>query len=153
MLGIRFPISHHQTLEVGSRKTESEFQKIGRWKLDLQFSPSNFQLPDAGCWKSQAFFRTLEVEIQAPEVERRKLDSNFWKFEVGLEEASLDQPSQYFFRAKTCRKTRKNGGFQGGKPPGRNARGNPWGPVRTRGGPRPLLGLFSHLQDVLFSPN
>ena len=62
-----------------------------------------------------------------------------------------DQPSQYFFHAKTCVKTRKNGSFRGGTPPGSNARRNPWGPVRTCGDPRLLLGLFFHLQDVFCS--
>ena len=54
----------------------------------------------------------------------------------------MEQPPQYFFRAKMCLKTRRNGDFQGGKPPGSNARGNPWGPARPRGGPRTLVGLF-----------
>ena len=62
----------------------------------------------------------------------------------------MDWTPQYFSPAKTCLKTRKNDSFRGGKPPGRNARGNPWGPVRTRGGPRPLLGLFATGFVVVF---
>ena len=93
-----------------------------------------FQFPDVGSWISR---------IQLPSPGGWSMDSNFRKLDVRLEQASLDQPSPYFFRAKTCQKTRKNGGFQEGEPPGRNARGNPWGPVRTRGGPHLILGLFS----------
>ena len=79
------------------------------------------------------------------------MESNFQKSDVRLEQVSLDQPSQYFFRAKTYRKSRKNGGFQGGKHPERNARGNPWGPVKTRGDPRPILGLFSIVANLVSS--
>ena len=73
-------------------------------------------------------------EIELLKVGRLKLQT---------EDCGGDQPPQYFFPAKMCLKTRKNTSFQGGKPPGSNARGNPWGPVRTRGDPRPLLGLFA----------
>ena len=66
----------------------------------------------------------------------------------GHDKESRDHLSQYFFRAKTCVKMRKNGSFRGGKPPGRNARGNPWGPVRTRGGPHPILRLFSKRHGI-----
>ena len=58
-------------------------------------------------------------------------------------ECGGDQPPQYFFGAKMRLKTRGNSRFQGGKPPGSNARGNPRGPVRTHGDSRPLLGLFA----------
>ena len=90
------------------------------------------KLPEDASWKRT--FRVWKLDFQYP---------LFRKLEVGLEKASLDQPSQYFFRAKKCVKTGKNGSFRGGKPPGRNARGNPWGPVRTRGDPRFILGLTS----------
>ena len=43
---------------------------------------------------------------------------------------------------------RKNRSFQGGKPLGKNARRNPWGPVETRGDPRPIVWLFSQRPKV-----
>ena len=103
---------------------------------------SNFRKLEAGSWI---------LNLRHPTPGSPKLYSNFWELEVGLEGAISDHPPQYFFHAKKCVKTRKNDSFQGGKPPGRNARGNPWGPVRTRGGPRPLLGLFATGFVVVFA--
>ena len=77
--------------------------------------------------------------------------SRSWKFEVGRDKESRGHLSQYIFRAETCEKTRKNSSFRGGKPHGRNACGNPWGPVRTRGGPRLIPGLFPIVGRELFS--
>ena len=92
------------------------------------------QLPKDGRWKLEAqcpnsIFQRSEVEIQFPEDASWETTSGVWNLEVGLEEGSSDQSPQYFFRAKTCVKTRKNSSLRGGTPPGRNARGNPWGPA------------------------
>ena len=55
------------------------------------------KLPEDASWTTT--FRVWQLDFQYP---------LFRKLEVGLEKASLDQPSQYFFRAKKCVKTRKN---------------------------------------------
>ena len=126
------------------------------------------QLPKDGRWKLEAqclnsIFQRSEVEIQFPEDASWETTSGVWKLdfqhplfrklEVGLEEGGSDQSPQYFFRAKTCVKTRKNGSLRGGTSPGRNARGNPWGPVRTREdpwGPAPPTRLVFLTRSLFF---
>ena len=130
-------------MEIGN-----QFPEIGSRKLDFQLPASNSKKLEFGSWKLTFNFRKLEagswiLNLRHLTSGSPKLYSNFWELGVGLEGAISDHPPQYFFHAKKCVKTRKNGSFRGGKPPGRNARENPWGPVRTRGDPRPLLGSFA----------
>ena len=87
-----------------------QLPKDGRWKLDVQCPNSISQmldvenkLPEDASWKTT--FRVWKLDFQYP---------LFRKLEVGLEEASLDQPSQYFPDAKKCVKTRKNSSLEAG---------------------------------------
>ena len=112
-------------------KTESYFRRVEVGiKLRSYFIPnptsrvltstSDPQLPEVGR-------PSCVAEVQLRKVGR-------WKLRA--EACGGDQPPQYVSRGEKCLKTRKNESFQGGKPPGRNARGNPWKLVGTCEGPR-----------------
>ena len=134
--GIQMLTFNFWKLEVGGWSPSA-----GRWALQIGCQIPKFNLPEVGSWN--------------PISRRRLLESNLWKMEVGFElpevgsskfwtrQRKSGPPVSILFPRKNVRKNAKNSSFRGGKPPGRNARGNPWGPVRTRGGPRPILGLFS----------
>ena len=87
------------------------------WKLEPTFRKLEFgnRVPEGGSWKSNSNFWKLESSnsrrrisnFQLPSPGGRNLDSNFWKLDLCLWVARLDQPPQYFFRAKTCQKTWK----------------------------------------------
>ena len=60
---------------------------------------------EVGNW---SVFRKLEVKIQAPEVERRKLFSKFWKLDVGAGHLNT------FSTQKRARKSRQTAVFKRG---------------------------------------
>ena len=83
--------SNYWNLQVGSWSPSSK-----RWALQIGCQIPKFNLPEDGFWN--------------PTYRRWKLYSNFEKFEVrsfGDDIESRGHLSQYFFRAKTCVKTRK----------------------------------------------
>ena len=97
------------------------------WDLDSQsrHKRNTQQKLESGkleCWKSQGFFRKLEVKIQAPEVERRKLFFKFWKLDVWASHLNT------FSAQKRAKKREKTAVFK---------RGNLLEdtPVETRGDP------------------
>ena len=98
---------------VGSRRLESFCRKMGvaNWMFFSQIHSSR-------SWKLKSNFQKTAFGIQLMEDRTWIQTSRSWKFEVRRGKESRDHLSQYFFRAKTCVKTRKNGSFRGGKPPG-----------------------------------
>ena len=95
-----FQVSGCSQSEVGSRIPIS-----GSWNFpipEVGFRTSNYHLPAVGIWIPM---------------------SGSWMFDFGW--LVWTRHLNTFSTQKTCRKTWKNGCFQGGKAPGRHTRGNP----------------------------